>query len=491
MYNTFVIGTYNLEIGVKYIIVANWELANRRQEDIMDNIIQFFEDKLVPIAAKIGNQRHLVAIRDGFAALMPLVMAGAIALLLNNVVFSPTSLIAELTGAGESGLYQFFGTYISPILGSIDAGTLSMLGLALTFAIAYLRAQAEDQDALITGTIAMGAYIILGALSRKNTVVAPWVGHYLGSQGVFVALLVGLIVPAIYFGIVNKNWTIKMPDTVPPAVSRGFMGIIPGTLVLVIIAAFKFLLVKIPFSGMETMFGDAPTTVFMIFEYYIALPFSSISQGPVLVLIISTLVPLLWFFGLHGANLLAAVTSPIYGNLQNHNLQAYEQGIREISANPLADNKLAFWVSGSWDAYVYHGGSGATLPLIIAILLFSKVRDQKEVARLSLAPGIFMINEPVLFGIPIVLNPIYLIPFVINQPILAMIAFYASKTGFAGPIVNSIPWTTPPILNALLATNFSWGAGLIATLNLVIAFAIYVPFVFVANSADSKINKEA
>ncbi|CAM3638402.1 PTS sugar transporter subunit IIC [Erysipelothrix urinaevulpis] len=454
----------------------------------MNKLIQFFEDHLVPVAAKIGNQRHLIAIRDAFAALMPLVMAGAIALLLNNVVFSPGGLLATLLKAEESGIYTFFGEYISPILGTVDSGTLSILGLALAFAIAYLRAQAEDQDALITGIISVGAYITLGALSRENLIVAPWVGHYLGSQGVFVALIVGLVVPAIYFGIVNKNWTIKMPDTVPPAVTRGFMGIIPGTIVLLLAATIKFALTKIPFVGMEAMFGEAPTTIFMLFEVYIAMPFANISQGPLLVFIISLLVPMLWSFGLHGANLLAAVTSPIYGNLQNHNLQAFKEGITEVGARPLETNTLAFWVSGSWDAYVYHGGSGATLPLIIAILVFSKVRDQREVARLSLAPGIFMINEPVLFGIPIVLNPIYIIPFVLNQPILAMIAFYASKSGFAGPIVNSVPWTTPPVLNALLATNFNPGAGLIAFLNLVIAFLIYLPFVIVANRADAKLN---
>ncbi|WZU02784.1 PTS transporter subunit EIIC [Erysipelothrix sp. D19-032] len=164
----------------------------------------------------------------------------------------------------------------------------------------------------------------------------------------------------------------------------------------------------------------------MLFEVYIAKPFASISQGPTLILIITILVPILWFFGLHGANLLAPVMSPIYGNLQNHNLQAYAQGVRDVGFDPLGQNTLAYWVSGSWDAYVWHGGSGATLPLILAILLFSKLRDQKEVARLSLAPGIFMINEPVLFGIPIVLNPIYIIPFVLNQPVLAMIGYYAS-----------------------------------------------------------------
>ncbi|QIK70523.1 PTS sugar transporter subunit IIC [Erysipelothrix sp. HDW6C] len=456
----------------------------------MDGMIQFFEDKLVPIAAKIGNQRHLVAIRDAFAALMPLVMAGAIALLLNNVVFSSGGLIATLFKAEESGFFQFTGKYISPVLGAMDAGTLSILGLALVFTIAYLRAQFENQDALITGTIAMGSFIILGALSRQNLQIAGWVGHYLGSQGVFVALIVGLIAPAIYFAIVNKNWTIKMPDTVPPAVTRGFMGIIPGFIVLLIFAIVKFVIASIGWGGLEEMFGEAALSpsIFMLFEVYIAKPFASISQGPVLIIVISVLIPLLWFFGLHGANLLAAVMSPIYGTLGTHNLQAFEKGITAVSKDPLGQNTLAYWVSGSWDAYVFHGGSGATLPLIIAILLFSKVRDQKEVARLSLAPGIFMINEPVLFGIPIVLNPIYIIPFVLNQPILAMVAYGASLAGFAGPIVNSVPWTTPPILNALLATNFSMGAGVIAALNLVIAFVIYVPFVMVANNADAKIN---
>lgn len=478
----------------------------------MDGLIKFFEDKLVPIAAKIGNQRHLIAIRDAFAALMPLVMAGSIALLLNNVLFSQGALFHDLLkmimGLEPDvvlGFWAFTGNWISPVLGSIDAGTLSITGLGLAFTIAFLRAQNENQDGLITGLISIGAYIIVGALSRQNVVAADWVGHYLGAQGVFVSLIVGLITPAIYFAIVNRNFTIKMPDTVPPAVARGFTGIIPGAIALLFWAIVRFVLIQIPFgevAGMfqvvseagevvtEGMFAAGTTTnLFMLFEFFIAKPFSSFSQGPLLIIIIAVLVPLLWFFGLHGANLLAAVTSPVYGTLNTHNQQAFAEGVRTMSKTPLEDGGLAYWVSGSFDAYVYHGGSGATLPLILAILFFSKVRDQKEVAKLSLAPGIFMINEPMLFGIPIVLNPIYIIPFVLNQPILAMVAYYASILGFAGPIVNSVPWTTPPVLNALLATNFSWGAGLIAVLNLGIAFVIYLPFVFVANSADSKLNQ--
>lgn len=127
------------------------------------------------------------------------------------------------------------------------------------------------------------------------------------------------------------------------------------------------------------------------------------------------------------------------------------------------------------------GGSGATLPLILAFLLFSKVKEHKEIAKLGVAPGIFMINEPILFGIPIVLNPIFLIPFLLVQPVLTIVAYYATVWGIAGPIVNAVPWTTPPILNALLATNGSIGAVLVSVVNLVLAFIIYLPFVLVAN----------
>ena len=97
-----------------------------------------------------------------------------------------------------------------------------------------------------------------------------------------------------------------------------------------------------------------------------------------------------------------------------------------------------------------------------------------------------MINEPVLFGMPIVLNPVYFIPFVIVQPILTLIAFYATKIGFAGPIVNSVPWTTPPILNAFLATNGSFGAVVVSVVNLVIAFLVYMPFVMIANRYETQ-----
>jgi PTS system cellobiose-specific IIC component len=436
----------------------------------MNGFVNFLEAKFVPVAAKIGAQKHLVAIRDSFAAVMPLILVGAFAVLLNNVFFVPWSLLADprLLGGDHPFIVWAFAN-VAPLFSLMESGTLSILALALTFALGYNRAQAEKKDALSTGLISVAGFILLGALSRNNPNVASWVGNFLGAQGLFIALLVGLVAPEIYFFVVNKNWTIKMPDSVPPAVGRGFAAIIPGFAAIFGMAIIGYCFSK--FAGIS---------IFTWFETNISSALMSLSQGIVSITTISFLIPLLWFFGLHGANMLEAVMSPVYGALGTINIQLYQQGVREVG---VAANQLAIWVRGSWDAYVFLGGSGATLPLIAALFMFGKKKEDREVAKLGVAPGIFMINEPVLFGLPVVLNPIYIIPFLLVQPVLTVIAYYATALGFAGPIVNTVPWTTPPLLNAFLATNGSLGAVIISAVNLVVAFAIYAPFVILANKA--------
>jgi cellobiose PTS system EIIC component len=432
----------------------------------MSGFVSFLEEKFVPIAAKIGGQKHLLAIRDAFAGLMPLVLVGALAVLMNNVFFVPWSLLAGFIG-GEHPFIVWANTNLAPLFGIMDSGTLSILALGLVFSVGYNRATYEKQDALSTSLINVAVFISLGALSR-NQPVASWVGNYLSAQGIFVALLVGLITPEIYFYVVRKNWVIKMPDSVPPAVARGFSAVIPG-----FIAVFAWALVAYVFN----VFAGA--SLFTWFETTISTSLMSLGQNIFSILLVSTLIPLLWFFGLHGANMLEAFMSPVYGTLGLMNIDLYKNGIRVVGSGA---DQLAVWVRGSWDAYVFAGGSGATLALIIAILLVSKRKQDREIAKLALPPGIFMINEPVLFGLPVVLNPIYFIPFIIVQPVLTLVAYFATVAGIAGPIVNSVPWTTPPVLNAYLATNGSIGAAFIALLNVAIAFVIFLPFVYIANN---------
>ena len=437
----------------------------------MNHFISFLEEKFVPVAAKIGGQKHLVAIRDSFASLMPLILVGAFAVLLNNVFFVPWSLLAKYIGE-DSAFIVWANTNLAPLFSLMESGTFAIIALGLAFSMGYNRAVNEDKDSLSTGLITVASFILLGSLTRNNEAVASWVTNFLGAQGIFIALIVGLITPEIYFAIVRKDWVIKMPDTVPPAVAKGFSAVIPG-----FIAVFFWALIAYFFNVVAGM------NIFTWFETNIAAGLSVLGQNIISIVFISTLIPLLWFFGLHGANMLEAIMSPVYGTMGIENITKFSNGIRAVGTGA---DELAVWVRGSWDAYVFMGGSGATLPLIVAIIVFSKVKQQKEVAKLGLPPGIFMINEPVLFGLPIVLNPIYFIPFIVVQPILTLVAFYATKIGFAGPIVNSVPWTTPPILNAFLATNGSWGAVAVSIINLAIAFVIYMPFVMIANRYEEQ-----
>lgn len=436
----------------------------------MSGFVAFLERRFVPIAAKIGGQKHLVAIRDAFASLMPLVMAGSFAVLLNNVFFAEWSLLAELFNGGA--FFVWATKYLVPIGGIIWDGTLAILGLGLVFALGYHRAQTEEQDALSTGLVNVACFFLLGALTG-----------YLGSLGIFVALLVGLIAPEIYFLFTRANWTIKMPEQVPPAVARAFSAVIPGFITILVWALVAYCFQKIPALHMVVEGEKQAVTLFYWIEQNLANPLLKLSQGLGSVVLISFLIPFFWFFGLHGANILEAVMQPVYMPLLTKNMELYQTGVRALGTGA---QELAVWVRSSWDAYVFPGGSGATLGLILAFFIFSKVREHREISKLSLPFGVFMINEPVLFGIPIVLNPIFFIPFLLVQPVLTAVAFLATQAGIAGPIVNQIPWTTPPIINAYLATNGSLGAALVAAVNLVLAFVIYLPFVLVANRQAQK-----
>lgn len=299
---------------------TDYKCNQKGKGSIMSGFVSFLEEKFVPIAAKIGGQKHLLAIRDAFAGLMPLVLVGSMAVLLNNVFFVPWSLLAGFIG-GDHAFIIWANANLAPLFSIMDSGTLSILALGLVFSVGYSRAMYEKQDALSTSLINVAAFILLGALSRNNPDVASWVGNYLAAQGIFVALIVGLVTPEIYFWVVRKNWVIKMPDTVPPAVARGFSAVIPG-----FIAVFAWALVAYLFNVF------AGSSVFTWFETTIAGSLMTLGQNIFSIVLVSTLIPLLWFFGLHGANMLEAFMSPVYGTLGLMNIDLYTNGVRTVGS---------------------------------------------------------------------------------------------------------------------------------------------------------------
>lgn len=410
----------------------------------MNSFISFMERRFVPIAAKIGAQRHLVAIRDGFVAIMPLILAGSFAVLFKNTLF------AWIPGLSA----------LIPICDSIWWGTLAIMSLVVVFAVGYNLAKGYGEDGLAAGLISVASFIATLPQAHGD---AGW-GYihwgYLNATGLFTGLIVALIATEIFVKLTKKKVIITMPDSVPPAVGKAFAAVLPGIITLTV---FGIITLLISLAGLGSLYD-------MIYNG-IQKPLQGFSQGVGSAMFLAVLINLFWFFGLHGANILDPVMNSLYLPALEANASAIAQG----AAAPNAITRVFF------DSYVHLGGSGATLALIIAIFIVVRKRQEyKAVAKLSAPLGIFQINESVMFGLPIVLNPILFIPFLITPAVLTLVAYLATVSGLIPPTYVAIPWITPPGIGAFLATGGTLKsilAGLVALVNLGIATLIYLPFV--------------
>ena len=415
----------------------------------------WLEKHFLPIAAKIGSEKHLVAIRDAFISIMPITMAGAVATLL-NVFFRDLP-----TEAGWTG----FVDAMAPIIGvnaNVWWGSLAILSLVFVFSLGYNLSKAYDVSPLPGGLIAFAALITQMPQTTADGSMWGYINwSYTQASGLFTALIIGFIATLIYIALTKRNVTIKLPDSVPPAVSRAFAAIIPGVIAIYVIGILAYAVNA--FVGMPI--ND-------VISKYIQMPFLNLSQGLFSVIITVFAVQLLWMFGLHGTNVLAPVLDGIYLTALNENNVAFMQGVEKLPY---------MWTRGSFDAFVWMGGAGCSLALIIAILIFSKREESRTVAKLSAPMGVFNINEPVTFGLPIVLNPIYFIPFIIIPIVLAIIAYFCTSLGIIPPTFVTVPWIMPPVIYAFLATGGNLMAAVVAIVNLVIAVVLYVPFVMMAN----------
>ncbi len=422
---------------------------------------QWMEEHFVPVAAKIGSEKHLVAVRDAFINIMPVTMAGAFATLINVFVRDlPNEYLPDLGIADKM-------SWLIGINGNVWWGSLAILSMAFVFALGYQLSKAYKVNPLPGALVAFSSFI---AITPQVAEVEGNVGWgflnwaYLDAKGLFTALLIGFISTLIYAKLMNKNVTIKLPDSVPPAVSSAFSSIIPGILAIYASATLAFIVGSVT-DGMAI--GD-------LILKYVQMPFLGLSQGLGAVIIVVLMVQLFWFFGLHGTNVLGAVLDGTYLTATTMNQAAAEVG-----------DKLPFvWARGSFDAYVWMGGAGCTIALIIAVLIFSKRAEAKAVAKMSAPMGAFNINEPVVFGMPVVLNPIYFIPWVLVPVVLTVVAYLATSIGLVPPVHVPVPWVVPPVIYAWLATGGSFAAALLALVNLGIGVAIWSVFVILTNKFD-------
>ncbi|WP_294704584.1 PTS cellobiose transporter subunit IIC [uncultured Fusobacterium sp.] len=405
----------------------------------MNKIMYFLEKYLLPLAEKLGQNKYLNVLRDSFMLSFPLTMFGSIFIVIANLPF------LDLIMSDEK--LQILKGALAPAA----EGSMLMMTIFVIMGIGYYLTSYYKVDGIFGSAIAVSAFFLVTPLQNGAMPL-----DRLGAKGMFVGMLVGFISAELYRRIVQKGWTIKMPDSVPPAVAKSFSALIPGFVTLSV-----FLIVRILFS--LTSYGNIHDFIYLVIQT----PMVKLGGGIVATVIAIIFIQLLWFFGLHGQTIVNSVLDPVWNTLSLQNLEAYQAG-KELP-NIITKQFMETYTVGL-------GGTGMTIAVVFALLFVIKSRQLKELGKLAGPAAIFNVNEPIIFGLPIVMNPLVFVPWLI-APIVVVIFTYTMMAIGLAPIPTGVivPWTVPVFFSGALATNSIMG-GVLQIVNCFIVFIIWLPF---------------
>ncbi|MDV4150688.1 PTS sugar transporter subunit IIC [Clostridium sp. AL.422] len=404
----------------------------------MNNFADFLDKKLSTPMAKLAEQRHLRAVRDGIIATLPLIIVGSLFIIIG---------IPPLPA--EWGITQFLKANNGVIMLPYRM-TMFIMTLYATWGIGYSLARSYKLDGVTGGVLSAMAFLL-----TIVPVSVPDVGWMmpmanLGGGGMFVGIIVSIFAVEVLRFTTVKNFRIRMPEQVPASVARSFEALTPTAIVVFIIGSI---------------------TYYAKFDWHAAVgklvtPLLSATDTLPSTWILVILVTFFWSFGIHGVSIVGSVARPLWLQLLDQNTVAAAAGepLTAIAAEPFFQ----------W--FIWIGGSGCTIGLVIALTLFAKSTYGKQLGRTALAPGIFNINEPIIFGAPIVLNPTLIIPFIITPLVTATLAWFATSLGLVSRVVVTAPWTLPGPIGAFMATGGDWRASVLNIICILISVVIYYPF---------------
>ena len=416
-------------------------------------------EKLLVVASKISNQKHMYAIKTAFTTLMPVIITGAFCTLIVNVVCSTeTTGISLAKVQGFSWLEMF-----TDLFNAANYATLNFFTIAAVVLIGLELGVKNGIKGFMTGIVAVCSFVaclstnIVATVGEESITVAGIAKDYTASKGLFLGMIIALFSVELFTKLCKSKYLkINMPDSVPSNVTSSFNNLFPFALTIIIFAAINYTVVQL-----------AGLSLYDIIYTFIQKPLQAVVQGLPGVL-------LLMLVAIHGNQIIKPVRDPL--------LNAAILANTDIVANPNYNPADLNIISMSfWDTYGNIGGSGCVVGLLIACLVFSKREDYKQVAKLSIAPNIFNISETLHFGLPIMLNPLLMIPFIITPLATMAFGYFMTIIGFSDILVYAFPWTTPPFINAWIASGGSIGTVITQALCIVISIAIYTPFVIIAN----------
>jgi PTS system cellobiose-specific IIC component len=410
----------------------------------MSNVFfDFIENKIAPVAGAFASQRHIGAVRDGFIGAMPFMIVGSFLLVFAFPPFSADTTFAF--GQWWIGMSQrYFDQIMTPF--NMSMGIMSCY---ISAGIAYNLAQHYKLDAFPTAMLSLMTFLLIAAPMEDGKLSAS----FLGGTGIFTTIIVAIYVTELTRFLKVRNIGIKLPEQVPPKIRQSFDLLIPALVVILTIYPVNLFI--------DGQFGMIiPEAIMNIFK-----PLISASDSLPAILLAVFIAHALWFAGIHGAAIVAGIMSPFW----LVNLGLNQDALAAGTALP------ATFVEPLWSFFIVVGGSGATFGLVL-LYLRSKSVHLKSIGKICIVPSIFNINEPIIFGSPIVMNPIMFFPFIGAPMINATIAYIAVSTDLVGKAVSLVPWTAPAPIGAAWAAGWLPSNALLVLALIALDVAIYYPF---------------
>ena len=430
----------------------------------MDNS-RTWKDKTIDVMSKIAANRYLRAIRDGMAVIIPVTIVGSFFTIVTQLPITAWTNFIKPYAAGLAIPINF---------------SMGFMAIYAAFAIAGRLAEDYHFDHISTGVVSVMVFLLLAvkpitttsaafkALGLKAAATVVPLTHF-GAAGLFTAMLAGILTAEVTRICRDHHLVITLPDGVPPAVAASFSALIPATFLIV---------------GAWVIHVGLNFDVNAFLQWVFS-PLAYFGRDNLLSVIVPILLTdIVWLFGIHGAALATPIFWPLWYPNLNDNLAAISKGATAATVPHFMTEQFFQW-------FVYIGGAGATLSLCILLAFFSKSAYGKTIGRVTIIPGIFNINEPVIFGVPIVMNPYFAIPFVLAPLTMGIITWAATVLHLVSRTVALVPWTLPGPIGALMTTAWDWRAAVLCIINIIVATFIYYPFFKIWDRNQLKTEQDA
>ncbi|EOL44638.1 PTS sugar transporter subunit IIC [Enterococcus phoeniculicola] len=412
----------------------------------MSKVLSWIELKLMPPMAKFAEQRHMKAIRNGVISTLSLIMIGTLFLTIANLPIP--------------GYVDWIKPYTADLAIPFRI-TMGLLGIYGAFSMGYNLTKSYKLDGITGGILSLATFLMLTIPVNVDELLPEGQGlgwvlpmNYLGGSGMFSAILAMLFASEMYRLFTTHNITIKMPEQVPPAVARSFEALIPGAFILTVVWVVRVIL------GL-----DINKMLLDLFAPLVDI----MGNNLIGVLLPMFFIHLLWAAGVHGMSIIGSLVRPMWLVMLDGNAAAFADGTPITQLPYIAPEQFYQWT-------VTIGGAGVSISICI-LLLFCRSTFLKQVGRFSLIPGIFNINEMLIFGVPIIMNPILAIPFITAPLVTSTISYFAVKFGLVNGFISNQAWTLPAPIGAYLSSGNDWRMIVLVVINVLVAMAIYFPFV--------------